>query len=120
MFREIDVDGGGKILFDEFAHWAIEQDLDLEDDDDAEKAGAGSGLIGRPKKSKKKKKPNKKTPAARMVDWAAVAEKLPWGTDDESTAKRKQLFRQVLFSIPPKMYLGSAKRSTPTAPYTLS
>ena len=33
-FREIDTNGGGIILFDEFAHWALEKGLDLEDDDD--------------------------------------------------------------------------------------
>ncbi len=31
-FKEIDVDNGGFILFDEFADWAIKQKLDLEDD----------------------------------------------------------------------------------------
>lgn len=48
IFREIDYDNGGKILFDEFAHWAISQKLDLDDDDDVEAAGAGSGLINQP------------------------------------------------------------------------
>ena len=33
-FAKIDADGGGMILFSEFASWAIEQGLDLEDDDD--------------------------------------------------------------------------------------
>ena len=33
-FAEIDTNGGGVILFDEFAHWALEKALDLEDDDD--------------------------------------------------------------------------------------
>lgn len=35
-FNEIDMDGHGMILFDEFANWAISHSLDLEDDDDAE------------------------------------------------------------------------------------
>ena len=30
----IDTNGGGIIIFDEFAHWALEKGLDLEDDDD--------------------------------------------------------------------------------------
>lgn len=33
-FNEIDKNGGGFILFDEFADWAIQKHLDLEDDDD--------------------------------------------------------------------------------------
>jgi Ca2+-binding EF-hand superfamily protein len=33
-FKEIDRDGGGMILFDEFAHWALLKGLDLPDDDD--------------------------------------------------------------------------------------
>ena len=33
-FKEIDTNGGGIILFDEFSHWALEKGLDLEDDDD--------------------------------------------------------------------------------------
>lgn len=35
-FKEIDLNGGGVILFDEFCHWAIKNSLDLEDDDDFE------------------------------------------------------------------------------------
>jgi hypothetical protein len=97
-FKAIDADGGGMILFDEFAHWAIQNKLDLEDDDDAEDAGAGSGLIGtfKPKKKKKKgtKDDEKEAVAPMQVDWAAVAAKLPWGKDEESSKKRKLLFRQ--------------------------
>ena len=33
-FNTIDTNGGGQILFDEFADWAIKKGLDLEDDDD--------------------------------------------------------------------------------------
>ncbi|KRX09832.1 hypothetical protein PPERSA_02704 [Pseudocohnilembus persalinus] len=33
-FQQIDKNGGGMILFDEFCQWAIKQSLDLEDDDD--------------------------------------------------------------------------------------
>eukprot|EP00755_Sulcionema_specki_P018216 Sspe_Gene.66343::Locus_39199_Transcript_1_1_Confidence_1.000_Length_1526::g.66343::m.66343 len=36
VFREIDVNGGGQILFDEFAKWAIRQGLDVKDDDEVE------------------------------------------------------------------------------------
>jgi Ca2+-binding EF-hand superfamily protein len=33
-FAIIDANGGGQLLFDEFADWAIKKGLDLEDDDD--------------------------------------------------------------------------------------
>ena len=35
-FREVDTDGGGQILFQEFVEWAIKKGLDLEDDEDEE------------------------------------------------------------------------------------
>ena len=38
-FKVIDVDGGGKILFDEFARWALEKALDLPEDDQAQGEG---------------------------------------------------------------------------------
>ena len=83
-FKEIDADGGGMILFDEFAHWAIKQKLDLDDDDDAEDAGEGSGLTGKSFKSSYKVKGGKRAPKvptaeAKKVDWTMVASKLPWG-----------------------------------------
>jgi len=34
-WKEVDRNGGGKVLFDEFCNWAIRHNLDLEDDDDA-------------------------------------------------------------------------------------
>ena len=34
VFREIDTDGGGQVLFDEFCQWAASNNLDIEDDDD--------------------------------------------------------------------------------------
>eukprot|EP00670_Eutreptiella_braarudii_P007008 CAMPEP_0174286784 /NCGR_PEP_ID=MMETSP0809-20121228/12998_1 /TAXON_ID=73025 ORGANISM="Eutreptiella gymnastica-like, Strain CCMP1594" /NCGR_SAMPLE_ID=MMETSP0809 /ASSEMBLY_ACC=CAM_ASM_000658 /LENGTH=441 /DNA_ID=CAMNT_0015382983 /DNA_START=114 /DNA_END=1439 /DNA_ORIENTATION=+ len=33
-FAKMDTNHGGKVLFDEFCHWAIPQNLDVEDDDD--------------------------------------------------------------------------------------
>ena len=39
-FAAIDSNGGGYILFDEFARWAISKALDLEDDDDFDDAEA--------------------------------------------------------------------------------
>ncbi len=33
-FKEIDKNGGGSIMFDEFCHYAIKKNLDLDDDVD--------------------------------------------------------------------------------------
>jgi len=33
-FNEIDTNGGGIVLFDEFVDWALNKNLDLEDDDE--------------------------------------------------------------------------------------
>ena len=33
-FAQIDTNGGGQILFDEFCDWSASKDLDLDDDDD--------------------------------------------------------------------------------------
>ena len=69
VFKEIDYDNGGKILFDEFAHWAIKNELDLDDDDDAESGGAGSGLIKRrPAITKKKNASSQKKVASKQAD----------------------------------------------------
>jgi len=35
-FNQIDCDGAGFILFDEFCVWAADQNIDLDDDDDLE------------------------------------------------------------------------------------
>ncbi len=37
-FKKIDADGGGLILFHEFADWALKMGLDLDDDDDFDDA----------------------------------------------------------------------------------
>jgi len=34
QWKKCDADGGGMVLFDEFANWAIKLSLDLDDDDD--------------------------------------------------------------------------------------
>ena len=64
-------------------------------DDDAPDAGKGSGLIT------DQPAPQAAAPKGAFVeeqkevavDWADVANKLPWGKDKASTKKRKQLFR---------------------------
>jgi hypothetical protein len=39
-WKEVDRNGGGKILFNEFCDWAIHKNLDLEDDDNDDEDAA--------------------------------------------------------------------------------
>jgi Ca2+-binding EF-hand superfamily protein len=46
-FAAIDTDGGGKLLFDEFAKWALDKALDLTEDDDFDGGDAAKhGAVG--------------------------------------------------------------------------
>ena len=50
-FRSIDADGGGLILFEEFARWALSKQLDLPEDDDfdggdAARVAVAGGALG--------------------------------------------------------------------------
>ncbi len=46
VFHEIDVDGCGQILFDEFANWAITHSLDLEEDNQTAAHRPGAPVLG--------------------------------------------------------------------------
>lgn len=62
VFGSIDGNEGGSILFDEFCHWAIQENLDLDDDDDyepGEQVGFKSALEASGHKKVKLQKPIK-------------------------------------------------------------
>jgi len=99
-FREVDVNRGGVILFDEFAHWAISKKLDLADDDDAEAAGAGSGLISSSfqstwKPSRQHQQRQGGATRSRKINWTDIAHKIPWRNDSSSKSRRKRLWQKV-------------------------
>jgi len=112
-FKEIDSDGGGKILFDEFAAWAIKRGLDLEDDDDAEFEDVGNRgasnlsrnqlhkrepLRPKPKQQGSAAKPSNKGKEEKKVpkvDWAALTKKLCFRKTKEEAALRQKLFRRI-------------------------
>jgi Ca2+-binding EF-hand superfamily protein len=91
-FKTVDTDGGGKILFREFADWAINQNLDLEDDDDVD--NDFKPIPPDPNKPKKTRKQKKHEIKMAKFDWANLANKLPTGKDPESAAARKKVFNQ--------------------------
>merc|ERR1711879_712908 len=97
-FKQVDHDGGGKVLFNEFCHWALSKGLDYdqdmdEDEHDEEDVANLNVLMKIPKKQTKKKKKKKKEP--KYIDFNVYAAKLPTGKTAEETKKRKQLFRDM-------------------------
>ena len=106
-FREIDEDGHGMILFDEFCNWAIAKHLDLEDDDDAEgtamkvqeKYVAGSGHKNKKSSEHGHKKSShgkrSQTRAKKQPDdvWKRLSDALPWQKTKEDQKKRREMFR---------------------------
>ena len=80
-FKLIDTNGGGIVLFDEFADWAIKKELDLEDDDDFDdgteirfvSAAEGAGhartgrSTGRPQSSRGRSTSSSRSPSTRKA-----------------------------------------------------
>eukprot|EP01012_Entosiphon_sulcatum_P016806 TRINITY_DN2168_c0_g1_i1.p1 TRINITY_DN2168_c0_g1~~TRINITY_DN2168_c0_g1_i1.p1 ORF type:complete len:443 (-),score=92.95 TRINITY_DN2168_c0_g1_i1:126-1454(-) len=95
-FKNIDKNGGGMILFDEFAEWALAQHLELEDDEDQSSAAAG----GRAQKATVRG-------GRPTIDWKALALKLPSGKTSVEKAKRDELFK--LFDPNGNGYLSLAE-----------
>ena len=110
-FKEIDVDGGGMILFDEFAAWAMKRELDLEDDDDAsfeDIGNKGATNLSRNQTAKAPKTPQKSTQqtpqspkklssqTARPTrkDWALLTSKLCFRKTPQQAAERQKMFRE--------------------------
>jgi Ca2+-binding EF-hand superfamily protein len=111
-FAEIDANGKGMVLFDEFSNWAIRKDLDLEDDDDddfdpsiqlqEQPLASNRNFLKEFKqnereKNRQAKKESKKGVARAGFNedqriWAQLAEKLPWHNTKEDKAKRKKLW----------------------------
>jgi len=105
-FKEIDVNGGGQVLFDEFVVWATSKNLDLDDDDDndcqqtlKETEAAKSLMKSKDAKSNSNKKVVKtqETPAKTTkmkVNWKEIHDKLPMGKTAADKKKRAVMFRQ--------------------------
>jgi len=109
-FKEIDVNGGGQVLFDEFVVWATSKNLDLDDDDDndcqqtlKETEAAKSLMKSKDAKSNSNKKvvktqeisnvKNSKTTKMK-VNWKEIHDKLPMDKTPADKARRKEMFKQ--------------------------
>eukprot|EP00756_Hemistasia_phaeocysticola_P040076 Hpha_TRINITY_DN16845_c1_g2::TRINITY_DN16845_c1_g2_i1::g.149917::m.149917 len=100
-FAEIDRDGHGMILFEEFAEWAVARGLDLPDDDDApeEDLPAATGFQrhhgAMSRGEGKKEKGEGADPQWQKIDWPRVTASLPSGTGEEAKKKRRMLFNSM-------------------------
>ena len=103
-FKEIDVDGGGMILFDEFAAWAIKRGLDLEDDDDAsfeDFGNRGASNLSRnqiakgPKSPSKPTTPQKRTAPTTLKKKEEITAQLCFQKSGEQTTIRQKLFKRM-------------------------
>lgn len=104
-WKNCDTDGAGKILFDEFANWAIRQSLDLDDDDDVSEGeleeqnlerNMSKKYLEQYKKDQKAKEIEKKKKLRPVYDnriWAELKMKLPYELTDEDKRARKKIWR---------------------------
>lgn len=118
-FKVLDKNGGGMVLFDEFAEWAISRSLELEDvtrdDDDKvwedmKEEGSNGGSADRSMKMTKSSRPPKSSfrrGRTSDIDWTLISKKLPAGRNSVDVAKRKELFR--LFDVNGNGYLSLAE-----------
>eukprot|EP00992_Anisonema_acinus_P010634 TRINITY_DN6733_c1_g1_i11.p1 TRINITY_DN6733_c1_g1~~TRINITY_DN6733_c1_g1_i11.p1 ORF type:complete len:480 (+),score=88.83 TRINITY_DN6733_c1_g1_i11:54-1493(+) len=111
QFNQIDKNGGGMILFDEFADWAIQYSLDIEDDDDdpdddfqnfgSNLSSMHMGQGGPPKRMKGH------FTRGRTFDYNKLAEAMPSGRSRLEFARRDEMFR--LFDPNGNGYLSLAE-----------
>merc|ERR1711879_783838 len=81
-FKNVDRDGGGRVLFDEFCHWALSKGLDYDQDmDDDELDEEDVDKLNILMKIPKKKKKGPVEP--KYIDFNVYAAKLPTGKSDE-------------------------------------
>jgi len=108
-FAEADANGGGEILFDEFAHWAIQKALHIQiglgtTSPVAKKRTLGSTNKKRTSAKGGANKPKKKLSA---VDWKLINDKLPSSKSDEEKTKRGRSWRS--FNVNGNAYLSLAE-----------
>merc|ERR1712093_366385 len=83
-FKAIDKNGGGQVLFIEFADWALNKKLDLEDDDDEDAdAPIPTTTEQKPESAEEKKEEaaaaeeKPKESVRSKIDWEKISSKLP-------------------------------------------
>ena len=104
QWKECDADGAGKVLFDEFANWAIKKNLDLDDDDDVTDSDIEVQKIDRMAQNKQYLADYRKAQAAKAVPkrkkynssiWAELKQRLPWEKNATHEKQREELWRAM-------------------------
>ncbi|KAL3935157.1 MAG: hypothetical protein SGBAC_009264, partial [Bacillariaceae sp.] len=108
-FQEADANGGGEIVFDEFAHWAIQKALHVQIDlgptsPKAKKRTVGSKTTNRVSKPSS---PTKKKKKLSSLDWKNINNRLPSAKTDGDKTKRKRLWQS--FNLNGNAYLSLAE-----------
>jgi len=118
-FKQLDKNGGGMVLFDEFCDWSIKRGLEMEDigmdDDDEvwdtfkEKVNDGQPVERSMKAARTTRPPKSSFRRGRTdpINWEAISKKLPATKSDVDLAKRKELFS--LFDVNGNGYLSLAE-----------
>merc|ERR1711879_622431 len=90
-----DRDGGGRVLFDEFCHWALmkglDYDSDMDEDELDEENVSNLNVLMKVKPVKKTKKP-KGPSKPEYKDFNIYVDKLPTTNSPEDIKKRDELF----------------------------
>jgi len=97
-FGEIDENGGGQILFNEFAHWALKTGLDYDSDVDEGDAQAEKQEVDIPEDPPEENYEEEVEAADEIkvkIDFEAMVEKLPIGNTKEDKKKRKEMFKSI-------------------------
>jgi len=92
-FASIDENGGGQVLFNEFASWALKNGLDYDSDVDEGDANAVHQEVDvpdDPEPAAYEEKPQKKK--YEVVELDVIAKKLPVGRSNEEAVQRKKMF----------------------------
>jgi len=94
-FNLIDQNGGGQVLFGEFAEWALRAGLDYESDfeeGNAEAVAMKVDIEEEEEPVKYEEEEEDKTPEVKEVDFKKIAAELPVSNDTEDKKRRKDMF----------------------------
>jgi len=96
-FGEIDTNGGGQVLFGEFAEWALRAGLDYESDFEEGDAKAVAMQVDVEEEEKPVTYENEEdeVPEVKELDFKKIAEELPVTNEAADKKRRKEMFKEM-------------------------